>query len=550
MNKKLIKQYYEARVAFQVIGCLLKKPELLRDRRYNILPTDFYLEFHCYIFGAINNLYMNGVEDITFVEIEAYINQASPYQYKTVFDDNDGMDWLAECKENSAIVNFDYNYNRLKKFALLRDALISGIDITDILDLEEVDSNIIEEQTESFNKMSIKDLLQHIDKRSLSLKVKYETKRSNEYLKAGDDSDIILERIKTGETYGLLSFSGYKNRVTYGNRRGKFHLCSGGSGVGKSRTALCEIAYCTAVELWDYEKKCFVTNPNNPNGEFSGIYLGTEMDLRMEVSIILWGVISGIETSNIIEKNLTEEEWNRLYYTIEILKRSKIHLYNEPNYDIAYIDNLLTSHTLNGEDVYAIGVDYIALTGNIAIEAQEYGKGMITREDQMYLYMSKMFKEEIAVKHDVYVSSSTQLNRNKSNPEAERDESMIRGSFSLCDKVDIGSLILEPTSQELKKVEDLIRKSNAKWCPLQPNQVEHLFKNRGGTYKKIRIFRNVNLGNMETTDLFVTDWDFKFIKELEQVLPDYSGCEVSTEDVKTKTNNDTKEEKKEEIILF
>ncbi len=37
--------------------------------------------------------------------------------------------------------------------------------------------------------------------------------------------------------------------------------------------------------------------------------------------------------------------------------------------------------------------------------------------------------------------------------------------------------------------------------------------------KKIRIFRYVNLGNMDSTDLFVTDWDFKLIEDIEQILP-------------------------------
>ena len=520
-NRKLIKLYYDSRTACQVIGCLLKKPSLLRDNKYNLIPDDFYSTFHQHIFSSINNLYENGVENISFVEIEGYLHNNSPLGYKIVFEDNDGMDWLAECSEHSALVNFEYNYNRLKKFSFLRDALEQGAEVSDILDLEEVDNNTIEKQTKEFDKKTIKELLDHLDKKILQLKTKYNSNKGTDYLKAGDCSEEILEKIMNGETYGLLSFSGYKNRVTYGNRRSKFHLCSGGTGVGKSRSALCEIAYCTAVELWDYEKQKFVINPNNPNGELSSIYIGTELNLKMEVSIILWGVIAGVETSKIIEKQLTKEEWERVHYAIDILKRSKIHLYNEPNYDIAYIDNLITSHTLKGEDVYALGIDYILLTGNLVLEAREYSKGMYTREDQLFLYISKMFKEEIANKHNIYVSSSTQLNRNKSNPDAERDESMIRGSFSLCDKIDIGSIILEPTKLELEKISEIIKQTQ-KWKPIIPNQVEHIFKNRGGTWKKIRIFRYVNLGNMEAADLFVTDWDYKLINDIEQILPDFT----------------------------
>lgn len=519
-NKKLVKLYYDNRTGFQIIGCLLKKPDLLTDKKYELVPEDFYSEFHKYIFATINNLYQNGVEDINFVEIEGYLNQYSPKGYKIVFEDNDGIEWLNDCKDNSTLANFDYNYNKLKKYSLLRDALSEGEDVSEILDLEEVDNKQIEAQSKNFDKLTVKELVQHFDKRILRLKTKYNASKGDDYLKAGDCSEEILDRIEKGETYGLLSFSGYKNRIVYGNRRTKFHLTSGGTGVGKSRSALCELAYCIATELWDYETKTFVPNPNNPNGELSGIYIGTELDLKMEVSIALWSVISGVETSKIIEKKCTAEEKQRIKYAITILQNSKIHLYNEPNYDIAFIDNLVTSHTLKGEDVYIVGIDYIALTGNLVLEAMEYSKGMYKREDQLFLFVSKMFKEEIAVKHNVYVSSSTQLNSKKSDPNAERDEGMIRGSFALCDKVDIGSLILEPTTKELEKVKDIIHQLQ-KWKPLIPNQVEHLFKNRGGVWKKVRIFRYVNLGNMECKDLFVTDWDFKLIDELEQILPDF-----------------------------
>ncbi|WP_275935279.1 DnaB-like helicase N-terminal domain-containing protein, partial [Clostridium botulinum] len=93
-NKKLIKLYYDSRTGFQVIGCLLKKPILLRDKKYDLSPDDFYNNFHQYVFSAINNLYENGVEEINFVEIEAYLHQSSPKGYKIVFEDNEGMEWL------------------------------------------------------------------------------------------------------------------------------------------------------------------------------------------------------------------------------------------------------------------------------------------------------------------------------------------------------------------------------------------------------------------------------------------------------------------------
>lgn len=92
---------------------------------------------------------------------------------------------------------------------------------------------------------------------------------------------------------------------------------------------------------------------------------------------------------------------------------------------------------------------------------------------------------------------------------------MIRGSFALTDKVDTGSLILEIETQELEKIDSILKKQG--WASTPPTHIEHVFKNRGGKFSKVRIFRSLNLGNMCTTDLFCTDWDYKLI-DIEQIF--------------------------------
>ena len=513
MNKKIKKMYYDTRCGFQIIGCLLKKPELLSDIKYQINHGDFVVDFHKGIFTAINNLIQEGIEEITAIEIEAYLSRTSPKFHKIIFDDNDGFDWIEESITNASLSNFDYNYNRLKKMSYLRDQIEEGNSVADILDLQEIDNATIEKQTTEFDKMTLGDLKKHFEARNIRVNAKYTSENMGDYKRAGEGAEKTLSRLKAGETYGLMSFSGYKNRVTYGARRKKFHLMSSDTGGGKSRHSLGEIGSLIAIEIWDHDKQAFVKNPNNPKGDLSGIYIGTELELDMEVDIILWAVVSGIETSKIIEMDLTEEEEERLDYAIEIIKRSKIHLYDRPNYDIAQLEGIVKKHQID-EDVYVLGIDYIMLTSNLVLEAREYSQNMWTREDQLFLFISKSFKERLANALNIYVSSSTQLNRSVNDKASEKNAGMIRGSFSLCDKVDCASIVLEVEKKELEFVDEILKKG---WDNKKPTHVEHIFKNRGGKIKACRIFKRMNLGNMKMEDLFCTDWGYKLL-DVEQVF--------------------------------
>lgn len=516
MNKKLQALYYESRCGFQILGCLLKKQNLIKDNKYNLKASDFYEDFHKGMFATINNLVEEGVEEVTAIEIEAYLLRTSPRFYKIIFEDNDGFKWIEDSKENASLANFDYNYDRFKKMSLLRDMMEDGMDIKDIYDLEEIDSKVIREQSKNFDKSSYSDILSVYESRIVKLRDKYGDDSEGDYKRAGWNDEATIEKLKRGEVYGLMGLSGYKNQATYGNRRTKFHLMSSGTGGGKSRMALGKLATLIAVELWDHDKQSFVKNPNNPDGKLSGVYVGTEMQLDKEVDVILWAVVSGIETSKIIEWNLTQEEEERLAYARDVVKRSKIHLYDRPNYNIKMLENLVKKHQMT-EDVYVLAVDYIMLTSGLVQEAREYSGGMWTREDQLYLFISKCFKEKLAIGCNIYVTSSTQLNNKKNDPTAEKNEGMIRGSFALSDKVDVGSLLLKIDKQELELVREILKKQGG-WNQTLPSHVEHIFKNRGSEYGQIRIFKLLNLGNSRTIDMFATNWDYELL-DMEQKIP-------------------------------
>lgn len=508
MSSKLKGLYYDNKAGFQILGCLIKKPEYIKDKKYPLSTKDFYEPFHKYLFGAINNLALQNIEEITPIEIEAYLSNISPKQYKVVFEDNDGFEWLNNAQEFSALANFDYNYNRLRKFTLLRRYIEEGFDVLPILDQTELDTTNIEIQQISFNEMSTDDIIRHFDSKMISIKNDFNNDIEGNYRKAGDNSLEIKERFKEAPSYGLMLRSGYYNAVSRGALRSKFVLRSGGTGSGKSRSALDDLCNCCAVEMWDYQLKKFVPNPNNPNGELSGVYIGTEMELEDEVEVIAWANISGVPTERILNGEYLEGEEERVEYAIDILNRSQIHLYDEPNYSIGRINNICEKHSIQDENFFGIFLDYICITPEIINEINAIRKGMTTRDDQIYLWMSAELKN-IAKRYYIYVSSSTQLNV-KSTDGQEKNAGMIRGSFALADKVDLGDIIMPPSPQELEKVKDVL-KSIGGFNQLIPNRVEHIFKSRGTKYKEVRIWQYVDLGTMQITDLFVTDYHYKRI---------------------------------------
>lgn len=524
-NKKLKKLYYDNRNGFQVLGCLMRKPSLIKESKYQLNTKDFQEPLHKYIYSAIYNLVIQDLAQITPVEIETYLANTSPKHHKIVFEDNDGFEWLDRASDPEIIklTNFDYNYNRLKKFTLLRHYIDAGMDVSDILDQTELDVSDIEAQNNEFNTMSLEDIIKHIDRKMLAVKneVNYHTESS--YKKAGEGSREIKERMKVESPYGLMSPSGYYNAITRGMQRGKFFIESGGTGTGKSRSALGKLGYACAIELWDYEKECFVPNPNNPDGELSGAYVGTELDLENEVEQILWAVISGVPTERIVENKYHEGEEERVDYAIEVLERSKIHLYDDASYGISTLDAICDKHTTEDENFFGLFLDYIELTPEVMTEFMATRRGMPTREDVAFKWLSAECKK-LAKKYDIFFGSSTQLNAKSTESDKEKNAGMIRGSFSLMDKADLGLIFAQPNELELERVADIIKSQGGFGKP-KPNRIEHIFKNRGNKLKEVRIFQYVDLGTMEMIDLFVTDYGFKQIN----IDPKYA--RLSEEDI-------------------
>ena len=115
--KKQYKEYSSIEATREVIGCLILNPSLLKN--YKILYTDFTNQFYQYIFMAIEHLYNEGATEITPFLIEEYLR---PHKDKHAnFQKQQGIEVLQILINKVTPVNFEYHYQLIKKYSLLRE---------------------------------------------------------------------------------------------------------------------------------------------------------------------------------------------------------------------------------------------------------------------------------------------------------------------------------------------------------------------------------------------------------------------------------------------
>lgn len=507
INSKLIKKYYDKRSACQMLGILMKEPHRIKDKENHLSKQDFSSGLHETIFITIHNLAYQGIKEITVSEIENYLAISSPINYKKVFEDSAGLEWLNKILEDANPTNYTYYYQKVKKMALLRSYLEQGIIVSDILNIDEIDPIIKQEQQDKFDSMTINDIIKTCDKKVLTAKKDFIIKNDSESRKAGENAEKLFHKMKESPSYGMGLESQYLNTIVRGMQRKKFLLETRDTGTGKTRVAMRRLLGLTAPYLWDFNRKTFVKNSNGANN--SGLYIGTEMDIYEELEPMMWAFISGVEEIKIKNGNLTKEESERIQEAIKILKDTQLFLENKPNFSVSYLWHIIEEYKISN-DIYAIGLDYVELNSALISEYTNSTRGMGVREDQILLSLSKNIKD-IAEELDVFMMAFTQTT-DEARRDGIRDQRAVKGARSLPNKADVGIVSFEPTTKELEKLESIIKRKGLVSHKL-PNICYSFYKNRGGVqeHKDIKVWGYQNLGTMEYHDLFCTDKDYKII---------------------------------------
>lgn len=541
MKKSKLVSYVNKQAIREILGSLLQEPSLIRE--YKIVQNDFPETFHKLIFAAINNLYKNGAEVIDAVAIDEYLSHYET-QYQ-VFTKNEGINFLEKVQEMALQSNFKYYYDQLKKFSLLRSYAENGIDVSEFFDPDEIEPVTIEAQRKLLDEYSLQDIINHYKKKQLKIIAPFISTEGRDSKKAGVGGHEQKEKWKQDTAWGIGYSSAYLTTALHGVRKRRFNVKSAGTGVGKTRSSIADIGYACSPYYYDKTlgKWC-----ENPNGTYNGaLYIGTEMELLEEIDPILWAYIADVPQDH-IEFNMYEEgEEERVDKAIDILEHeANIWFEYVPEYDANTLEEVIEQHKLDHNIEY-VWFDYISATVELNSEyASESKVKMVVREDQVLANLSKKLKN-FARKFDVSIDSFTQVTGDFKN-EANRDQTIVRGAKSIIDKADGAMIAMPPTEKELKKVEPITRELLNKPAP---NLVYSLYKNRGGKWNKIKIWLYIDYSTMRVHDLFVTDYEYKLIKDIEKTYINVSNEDyASTNAIRNPVDNLEITEKAEEETKF
>ena len=402
-------------------------------------------------------------------------------------------------------MNFEANYNELRKFSLLRSLMNQGIDVTDIYDPNEFDDDEGENKKKEFVKMTTDDILLKIRQKLMSTTLDYSAKAGRDSVKAGGaELKEFVESRKNGGSYGLSYSSNFYTTITGGMKPRHFNMISASTGSGKSRISVSNICHTFAVEYYDNKLKKFVPNPHGTQNAV--LYIGTEMELVDEVEPIMLAYIADVPQDHIMDYDYAEGEYERILYAIDVLDRSQIYLEYVPDYDISTLEQTIEKYVLQ-KNVRHVYFDYIHITTDLIAEFQGEAKAkMQLREDQVLANVGTKLKE-LTRKYDISLDTWTQVSGDWKN-ENNRDQTIIRGAKALSDKVDCGSIMMRPTVAELKKIDPILKN---RFGGQKPNLYIATYKNRGGKFVNVKVWLYVDYSTMRVSDLFCTDYDNKLI---------------------------------------
>lgn len=500
VSNVLIGNLNPIRSVYTVLGVLCNAPQILRNPDMPLEEGDFYQAFHKNIFSAINNIVYSdtSVEKLTPVDIDNYLAQY-PQNYE-IWEKHNGFQYLTSAIENVNMKTYKSNYWRVKKFAMLRDYVNAGIDVTSIYDYRLTDLKQQEEQMKEMDKMTIDQMVDHLNMRMLELRDKWSIGNKRKSFKAGDNIQGILQRLKEAPEMGYPFKNGYYNSIFRGMRTKKLMLRSAGTGVGKTRLSIADLTNAAVDELWDYSQKKYV--PNGPSQ--TTLFISTELE-QEELQTAMIAYVSGVDEEVIKNGRYSAEVEERLIYAIQIIERSPMFIEYIDDFSISDIETIIEGHILENNVKY-IAFDYIQMVPKLARTMQEAFAGSL-REDQILVQLSSALKL-LANKYDVYIVSATQVNRNAKEHE-NRDTTSLRGGSATADKVDHGIMVFRTTAKDIDNLKHVLERPG--WNNKKPNFCHYVYKNRGGSAVGVIIWTKYHGGVIREEELFVTDLDFNIL---------------------------------------
>lgn len=468
----------------------MKKPSLLSEQdKYHLQVDDFPSHFEQYIFSAISNLYADGAQRITEVDVDNFLN-IHPTG-KAIFNKYNGVEYLQDALDFCQEDNFPFYYKRFKKFNCLNDLKKLGYDTSSIYE-ENLLNPRSKEINDAFEALEVKDIFQKIKKSIMSLENKYASGDASEMTSVSTEIMDLIKSLKKSPEIGAPLQGEMFNTICRGARPSKFYIRSMSSGVGKTRTALgdaCILAYPIRFnpQTWQWER--YGSNEKT-------LFIATEQDID-EIQTLVLAYLTGFNEEKILYGTYNEEEWKIVVQAVELMEifKDNFIVVRLSNPNIEQIKSVVRQSWIV-HDIKNVFYDYIFSSPSLLSEFRD----LRIREDVALGMLSTALKD-LAVEMNLFVMSATQTNaKSEDNGEKIKNESVVRGARSIIDKCDIACVASRVTKEE----EELLKEPIAQ-VGIIPNQVLDVYKVRRGRYTNVRIWSYMDLGNCRKKDLFVTD---------------------------------------------
>ena len=225
---------YNAKAATQVLGCILKNPQLLVDNNYSLSPNDFQDRLHKIVFSATFNLFSSGVAEVSVIAIEDFlVNYVDLYKH---YKDQGGTEYILNAVEIAELKNFDFNYEIVKKHSLLRDLAASkDFDISYFYPMGNL-VEVVERQAafERLSKASRQDIVKYYQQSLANVQTLQAVKSATQISDASDGARSLKEQLKAAPEFGYNLENAFFNTICRGARKTKFYIETAASSSGKA----------------------------------------------------------------------------------------------------------------------------------------------------------------------------------------------------------------------------------------------------------------------------------------------------------------------------
>ena len=392
-------KYVDTTAIMQVIGCVYNNPKLLEfTDKYTVVDEDFADTFHKTVFGAIYKLHELGASSISLETISDFLSERP--KSKAVYETNKGEEWLLKVSDAAMPSTFDYYYQRLKKFSLLRAFDNCGIDVSDIYDPDNIlDMKKKQQQEDILDNSTLQQIANRVDEKIEAIRLQYVDDSFGEASQAGEGIMDLIDKFKQTPEVGVPLYGNLINTVARGARLKKFYLRSAPTGVGKTRSMIADACYIGCGKIYDETLGWIKTGAAQPT-----LYITTEQELE-EIQTMMLAFLSNVEEDHILNGKYEGDEEDRVREAAKILAESPLYVEELPDFSLKDVEDKIKKN-IRDHDVKYIFHDYVHSSMKILEEITRRSGGVKLREDNILFMLSAKLKEICNV-YGVFIMSAT-----------------------------------------------------------------------------------------------------------------------------------------------